>query len=92
MKHHHETACRGRTIREAVGVALEGLSGDLLEWVVLAKQRDAMRAHVIRFVHDYARSHGVLLSDSDITSELDLVIAELKGKAVEPAGPWRKRK
>lgn len=88
----HESACRGRTIREAIGVALEGLSGDLFEWVVLAKQRDAMREHVIHWVHDYARSRGVLLSDSDITSELDVVIAELKGKAVEPATPWRKRK
>lgn len=73
------TAAGGRTIRQAIGIALEGLTGELLEWVVLAKQRDAMRKHVLRFVHDYARNRGVILTDADIKDELDVVIAELKG-------------
>lgn len=68
----------GRTIREAIAIALEGLSGDLLEYVVFAKQRAAMREHVIRYVHDYARNRGVILTDKDIITELDLVVAELK--------------
>jgi hypothetical protein len=68
----------GRTIREAIGVALEGLSGDVLEYVVFAKQRDAMRHHVLRFVHEYARNRGVILTDKDITDELACVVAELK--------------
>lgn len=79
----------GKTIREAIAIALEGLSGDLLEWCVLAKQRDAMRKHVVRFVHDYARNRGVILSDEDITSELNKIVAELRsglplsGKSLE---------
>lgn len=76
----------GRTIRQAIAIALEGLTGELLEWVVLAKQRDAMRKHVVRFVHDYARNRGVILSDKDITDELAVVIAELKsGKPLAAA-------
>lgn len=65
-------------IREAVAIALEGLAGSLLEWVCLAKQRDAMRTHVHRFVHDFARNRGVILEDSDIKAELDKIVAELK--------------
>lgn len=65
-------------IREAIAVALEGLSGDVLEWIVFAKQRNAMREHVKGFVHDFARNRGVILSDSDITGELDAIVAELR--------------
>lgn len=68
----------GRTIRDAIAIALEGLNGDLLEWVVLAKQRAALRDHVKLWVHDYARHRGVILSDRDIVDELDAVIAELR--------------
>lgn len=68
----------GRTIREAIAVALEGLSGDMFVWVVLAKQRDALRAHVVKWVHEYAQNRGVILSDADIESELAQVIAELR--------------
>lgn len=67
-----------RIIREAVAVALEGLAGELLEWVVLAKQRNAMRRHVLLFVHDYAQNRGVILSDTDITGELDAIVSELR--------------
>lgn len=77
---------RGRTIRDAIAIALEGLSGDLLEWVCLAKQRDTMRKHVLRFVHDYARNRGVILTDKDIKDELERVIAELRsGKSLSEA-------
>lgn len=76
----------GRTIREAIAIALEGLAGDLLEWVCLAKQKAAMRKHVVTFVADYARNRGVILSEQDITSELDKVIAELRdGKSLSEA-------
>jgi hypothetical protein len=68
-----------QTVRQAVAVALEGPGGELLEWVVLAKQKDAMRKHVKGFVHDFARNRGVILSDRDITDELDRIVAELKG-------------
>lgn len=68
---------RGRTIREAICVALEGLPGDPAEWIVM--DRKSLRAHVIEWVHSYAKRRGVILSDSDIDSELRDVIAELKG-------------
>lgn len=68
----------GRTIREAIAIALEGINGDILEWIVFAKSRAALRDHVKLWVHDYARHRGVILSDRDITDELDLVIAELR--------------
>ncbi len=51
-------------------IALEALSmktADLSDGVV--------RAHVLRWVHDYALRRGVVLADSDIESEL----AELRG-------------
>lgn len=68
----------GRTIREAIAVALEGLSGDLFVWVVLTKQRDVLREHVIRWVHEYAKNRSVILTDEDIESELARIIAELR--------------
>jgi hypothetical protein len=71
---------RGRTIREAVTIALEVLPGSLPEFVAFAAQRDAMRAHVLRWCHEYAATRGVILSDQDITTELDAVIVELKGR------------
>lgn len=72
-----------RIIREAIAVALEGLAGDVLEWIVFAKQRNAMREHVKGFVHDFARNRGVILNDSDIAGELDVIVAELRsGKAL----------
>lgn len=77
----------GRTIREAIAVALEAVPGDLHEWCVLAKQRDALRRHVVAWVHDYARNRGVILSDRDITDELDRIVAELRaGRPLYPLG------
>jgi hypothetical protein len=67
----------GKTIRQAIAIALEGLNGDLLEWVVLT-QKKALRSHIKSWVHDYARSRGVILSDSDIESELKEIISELR--------------
>jgi ribosomal protein S15P/S13E len=68
----------GKTIRQAIAIALEGLNGDLLEWVVLTQQKKALRSHIKSWVHDYARSRGVILSDSDIESELKEIISELR--------------
>jgi hypothetical protein len=68
----------GRTIREAVRLALEALPGDPSEWAVL--DRASMRAHVYDFVHDYARHRGVILTDLDIESELLIIVAELLGR------------
>jgi hypothetical protein len=73
-----EQELKGRTIRQAIAVALEGLNGDLYEWVVLAQQRNAMRKHVILWVADYAQNRGVILGTKDITDELDKVITELR--------------
>jgi len=68
---------RGRTIREAVRVALEGLPGSTAEWAVMA--RDAMRDHVLGWVMDYAAKRGIMLNIEDVDGELDVVIEEVCG-------------
>ena len=70
---------KGRTIREAIAVALEGLPGNLGEWVLSQPERTAMRAYVIEWIQDYAKVRGVILDPKvDIEPELRAVIAELK--------------
>lgn len=68
------------TIREAVAVALEASNvGDLVLFVNLAKQRDALREHVVRWVQEYAAARGVLgLDRKAILDELAQIIAELR--------------
>lgn len=68
---------RGLTIREAVKLALEPIGGERAEWVASRPQLVALRAHVVGWVHDYARHRGVLLTDDDITGELEAVLAQL---------------
>lgn len=75
---------RGRTIREAVRVALEGLPGRADEWADLA--RDAMRDHVLGWVLDYAARRGILLTTEDVDTELNVVIEELYGFDRRPSG------
>jgi hypothetical protein len=75
---------RRNIIREAIAVALEGVSGDLHMFVVLAKQRDALRKHTIGFVLDFARYRGVLLEERDVKQEIENVIAELRGASRVP--------
>lgn len=70
---------RERTIREAIFVGLEGLSGTVEEWLLAeGAQRKAMRAHVRDFVHEYALRRGVILQDDDIDTELDAIVSDLK--------------
>jgi hypothetical protein len=68
----------GRTIREAIAIALEALPGSAAEWVAL--DRKSLRAHVFEWVHAYAKQRGVVLEDSDIESELREVINEIRRK------------
>lgn len=71
---------RGRTVREAIAIALEPVnarpsamhSDPELELV-------AVRNHVMAWVHSYAERRGVILEDRDIAEELDAVLAELRG-------------
>lgn len=72
----------GISIRDAVLIALEGLPGAPAEWVALPKQRDAMRHHVLAFVHEFAHKRGVILEDVDVLGELDAVVAELTKRRV----------
>lgn len=71
---------RGKTIREAIAIALEGLAGDLTEWVLISQHYAAMRVHVVNWVHDYAVHRGVVLNDKDIEDELDAVVREIRQK------------
>lgn len=72
---------RGRTIREAIAIALEAVSGRPSEWLAAKPQLEALIEHVTRWVHDYARHRDVILTDDDITSELTAVLADLRGGA-----------
>jgi len=67
----------GRTLREALAVALEAVpsaelaSGD--KW-----SRAALREHLLRWIKEYALNRGVIFEDADIELELGAVIAELR--------------
>lgn len=66
------------TIREAVAIALEAVPGTPEEWLSTSADRKALRDHVRAWVHDYAKARGVILSNRDIDSEFNIVIAELR--------------
>ncbi len=68
----------GRTIREAVMLALEALAGRPDEWISDDQRIAALRAHVFTWVRSYAEHRGVILSDADIGEDLDHVIATLR--------------
>lgn len=73
---------RGRTIREAIAVALEGLPGTLDSWLF---DRDAktIRAHVVEWVLEYGFHRGVILdAKQDIEPEIRKVIEELRSVAI----------
>lgn len=78
------TVSEGRTIRDAVRVALEALPGNLMQWAQL--DQVAMRDHVRDWVKGYARARGVLLTDVDIDSELNQVIGDLHSRTTTPVG------
>jgi len=73
---------RGRTIREAVVLALEGIDprrGALHDNSQIEIELVAVSNHVLAWVHSYAKHRGVLLDDSDIAAELYTVLAEIRG-------------
>ncbi len=73
---------KGRTIREAIAIALEGLPGHVHEWAnATGEERKAMRIHVIAWLQEYARIRGVILDPKlDIEPELDAVVAIARTK------------
>lgn len=73
-----DTRDRGRTVRDAILIALEAVSGRPVEWIVDDQQRLALRNHVMAWVHSYAEHRGVILDDFDVVGELDAVIAQLR--------------
>lgn len=75
---------RGRTIREAVVVALEAVAGRPTEWLGDELLRIALRNHVLGWVHSYAEHRGVILDDSDVATELEAVLIELRGRSSAP--------
>lgn len=76
---HYVPEPRGRTISEAVALALEALPGRLSEWLSGEPQLAALRAHVALWVHEYAIRRGVILEDRDVADELEAVISNLRG-------------
>lgn len=73
------TPLTGRTIREAVDVACEGLNGDLVEWV--AFDLAELREHITRWVLEYASNRGVVLDvEKDIKPEIDDMVRRVKAR------------
>lgn len=73
----------GRTLRDAIAVALE-----VVPSVELAaggeKSRRALREYLLGWVKEYALARGVILEDGDLEIELREVIGELRrAKPVE---------
>ena len=70
----------GRTIREAIAVALEGLSGSAEEWLLASNSEDKqrLRSYVRTWVHEYAAARGVILEDRDIDTELQDIVNRLR--------------
>jgi hypothetical protein len=64
------------TIREAVALALEAVPSD--ELVASKAGIAALRSNLLAWAHEFARSRGVILEDSDINGELDRIVAELR--------------
>ncbi len=58
----------GMTIKQAIGIALEGMPVDALKMIDTKEARKL----ILLYVHEYAKNHDVILEDSDITSELDI--------------------
>lgn len=54
-------------VLKAIGACLEGLPVDALELL----GRRGVRKLVLLYVHEFAVSHGVVLSDEDILDSLD---------------------
>jgi len=74
---------RGRTVREAIAIALEGIPGQPDGWLFVPIERAAVREHVIGWIQDYAQRRNVILDvKKDIEPELDLVIKQLRGIAI----------
>jgi hypothetical protein len=70
-------AMSGRTLREAIAIALEAVpsvefaSGD-------EKERRALREFLVRWIKDYARVRGIIFEDLDFELELREAIATLR--------------
>lgn len=65
------------TVKQAVVLALEGISGDLNEWVSNDKQRLALRGYLVHWVTDWAKHRGVSFDEADVSAEIDTVITNL---------------
>lgn len=73
----------GRTLRDAIAVALEVVpsvelaAGDELS-------RLALREFLLGWIKDYAFNRGVIFDDKDLETDLRIVIAELRGQVETP--------
>ena len=71
----------GRTIREAIALAVEGLEGRVGDWLgrdVIDRRHTAASNYITGWVHGYAKARGVILEDADIAAELERVIEDLR--------------
>jgi hypothetical protein len=64
----------GRTIREALRIALEGLPSKDIDINIGAR---ALRDHLRAFIIDYGKTRGVIFSNHDVDDELRAVVTEV---------------
>lgn len=74
------SADRGRTLADAIRIAMEILPGPVAHWArSRGAEHKAMRAHVVDWIKGYAHVRGVILDAIvDIEPELDRVLDELR--------------
>lgn len=66
----------GRSIREVLLIAIEGLPGDPYLWA--RTDIKSLREHLKTYVYEYAKNRGVILADRDIKPDLTSIIEDLR--------------
>lgn len=69
-------ASRGKTVREALAVALEGLSGDRFEWAIVEPK--ALKEYLADWIKKYALARGVIVEDVDVDDEIRALVNALR--------------
>lgn len=68
----------GRTMHEALRLALEMWPGRLREWVVVNAHVEAMHDYLVSWINDYAKARGVLFDHQELEREVDQFIIVIK--------------
>lgn len=69
---------KGRTIKDAIAIALEALPPDVAR---MERGVETLRSHLMLWMKDYARVRNVILTDADIGDDVTAAIETIR-KAV----------